>query len=497
MTFISVRRVARLSAWLALPLLVNLASCKSDDKDPVTPYTPPVTPVAGDVTAWLTTPDLNGSRLSRQLAAINFRASAVGATTPIIEVDKNQQFQPIDGFGAAVTGSTAYLLQRKMTGDQRAALLRDLYTTANDGIGLSYARMTIGSSDFSIGTYSYDDVPAGQTDPTLANFSIDRDRAELLPTLQEIIALNPQLKLMGSPWSPPAWMKSTQNMIGGQLNPSAYPAYAQYFVKFVQAFGAAGVSFDAITIQNEPLFEPPGYPGMAMSAAQQADFIKNHLGPAFRTNGIATKIIAYDHNWDRADYPLAVLADAGAAQYVAGSAFHGYAGNVEAMGTVHDAHPNKDLYFTEQSGGEFAPGFANNLRDMTRTLIIGTTRNWSRNVLLWNLALDENYGPTNGGCQNCTGVVKINSATGAVTKNVEYYALGHASKFVRPGAHRIASSVVSNLPNVAFLNADGSTALIVLNETNTTQTVWVKAANDKYFSYNLQAGAVVTLVWNA
>ena len=405
----------------------------------------------------------------------------------------------IDGFGAAVTGSSAYLLQRKMNATQREALLKELFTTDGNGIGLSYSRITIGSSDFSVGTYSYDDVPAGQNDPNLDHFSIEPDRADLVPTLQQIHTLSPELKLMGSPWSPPAWMKTTRNMIGGKLYPSAYSTYAQYFVKTVQAFAAENIALDAITVQNEPLFEPPGYPGMLMTATEQADFIKNHLGPAFAASSIATKIITYDHNWDHPEYPLTVLADAGAAQYVAGSAFHGYGGTVEQMGSVHASHPDKDLYFTEQSGGDWSPDFAVNLREMTRTLLIGTTRNWSRVVLLWNLALDENHGPRNGGCQDCRGVVTIYSATGAVTRNVEYYALGHVSKFVRPGAHRIASTDGgSQLPNVAFRNADGSKVMVMLNASSQSQSVRVRdKSRDKYFNYTLLPGAVVTLTWGA
>ncbi|OON70379.1 hypothetical protein B0919_05000 [Hymenobacter sp. CRA2] len=475
-----------------------LAGCQDKGNTPTptpNPPAPPTGPTTSEVDAWLTTPEQSGARLTKQPFPLNFDAAAGDATAPIIEVNPGQEYQPIDGFGAAVTGSSAYLIQRKMSTAQRDELLRDLFTTTGNGIGLNYIRMTIGSSDFSLGNYSYDDPPAGQTDPTLARFSIAPDQQDLVPTLQQIVALNPGIKLMGSPWSAPAWMKSSQSMIRGRLNTSAYPAFAQYFVKYVQAFRAAGVPVDAITVQNEPLYEPSGYPGMLMSAPEQADFIKNFLGPAFSTNNISTKIIAYDHNWDRADFPITVLNDQGARRYVAGSAFHGYGGNVSAMGTVHDAHPDKDLYFTEQSGGEWAPSFANNLRDMTRDLIIGTTRNWSRNVLLWNLALDDNHGPTNGGCLDCRGVVTVSQGSGTVTRNVEYYVLGHASKFVRPGAVRIASTAANGFPNVAFKNADGSKVLLVLNEQNQIQSFRLKY-NGKYLGFTLPAGSVVTLKWS-
>ncbi|MCC3156694.1 glucan endo-1,6-beta-glucosidase [Hymenobacter sp. 15J16-1T3B] len=484
--------------WLAAGLLaaLALASCRKDPGNGPGPAPqPPAPPTTSEVDAWLTTPEQSGARLTKQPDALSFATAPGDANVPVLEVSTAQQYQTIDGFGAALTGSAAYLLQRKLNAAQREALLQDLFTTTGNGIGLSYLRMSIGSSDFSLGNYSYDDPPAGQPDPTLAYFSIAPDQADLLPTLQQIWALNAGVKLLGSPWSAPAWMKSSQSMIRGRLNPSAYPAFAQYFVKYVQAFGAAGVPVDAITVQNEPLYEPAGYPGMLMSAAEQTDFIKNHLGPAFSAHNITAKIIAYDHNWDHPEYPITVLNDAAARRYVAGSAFHGYGGSVPAMTTVHDAHPDKDLYFTEQSGGQWAPSFADNLRGMTRDLIIGTTRNWSRNVLLWNLALDENYGPINGGCANCRGVVTIAQTSGTVTRNVEYYVLGHASRFVRPGAVRVASTASSAFPNVAFLNPDGSKVLLVLNDQSQTQSFRLKY-NGKYLGFTLPAGAVVTFKWS-
>ncbi|MCK7556613.1 hypothetical protein MKQ70_16940 [Chitinophaga sedimenti] len=264
--------------------------------------------------------------------------------------------------------------------------------------------------------------------------------------------MNPQLKILGSPWSAPTWMKTNNAFKGGSLKPEYYSVYAQYFVKYIQAMKAEGIAIDAITIQNEPL-HGGNVPSMVMQPAEQADFIKNHLGPAFRAANITTKIILYDHNADRPDYPLAILADAQAAQYVDGSAFHLYGGPITALTQVHDAYPNKHVYFTEQWVG--GPGnFGDDLRWHVSTLIIGATRNWSRNVLEWNLAADPDYKPhTDGGCTSCLGALTI--ANGGFVRNVAYYIIAHAAKFVRPGSVRVASNIEGGLENVAFQRADG------------------------------------------
>lgn len=334
---------------ILIPLLaLAMVNCKkkgSDDPTP-SPADTTKTPVdtATDVRAWNTTPDVSGGRLSKYTLKIRFKTEVINAADEILEVNPATQYQTIDGFGAAITGSTAYLLQRKMTSAQRTALLTELFTTQGTGLGFNYGRVTIGSSDFSIGNYTYDDIPGGQTDDNMTSFSIEKDRADLFPTLKEVMALNPGFKLMGTPWSPPAWMKSTQSMIKGKLNQTAYPALARYFVKYVQAFGAEGIPIEAVSVQNEPMFEPDGYPGMNMTANEQAQFIGSHLGPAFAANSISAKIILYDHNWDHPEYPLSILADATARGYSAGSGFHGYLGQVSAMGSVHNAYPDKGVY---------------------------------------------------------------------------------------------------------------------------------------------------------
>jgi glucosylceramidase len=309
------------------------------------------------------------------------------------------------------------------------------------------------------------------------------------------LAINPQLKVMASPWSAPGWMKTSGSLIKGSLRPDAYGPFAEYFRRYIEAYRAEGVPIYAITIQNEPHFEPADYPGMRVDPPARARFIGAYLGPLFAREQIPTLILDWDHNWDEPNSPLQVLADSVARRYVAGVAWHCYGGEVSAQGKVHDAFPAKDAYFTECSGGEWAPKFADNLVWTVRTLIIGSTRNWARGVLLWNLALDEHYGPHKGGCGNCRGVVTIHSQSGAITRNDEYYSLAHASRFVRPGARRIESSTgVAGLESVAFRNPDSSTVLIVVN-TTAEQRRFVVRWTSKSLVYALPAGAVATLRW--
>ena len=481
-----------LSAVLSL-LILSVIACDSDDKFP-DPGPPKAPEEIGKAALWLTT----GSQAKLLSKENDISITHITETSfPVITIDPSVKFQEVEGFGAALTGSSAYLINKKMTTAQRQALLDDLFDPV-DGIGISYLRMTIGASDFSLGNYTYDDMPAGQTDFDLANFTIERDREDVVPVLKQILAIVPGLRIMGSPWSAPAWMKTNGNLLGGKLKPEAYDVYARYFVRYLEAFKAEGISIDAVTPQNEPLHFTAGYPCMEMQAGEQLDFIKNHLGPLFSTAGVSTRIIAYDHNWDNTAYAISLLNDPGARQYIAGSAFHGYAGNVSAMSVVHNAHPDKALYFTEISGGEWATNFADNLQWNMSNIFIGTTKNWSNTALLWNLALDENHGPTNNGCQDCRGVVTINSTNGAVTRNVEYYSIAHFSKFVRPGAFRISSTAFdgsTQLNNVAFINRDGTKVLVVSNASADAKT-FVARWDDREFSCFIPGASVATIVWD-
>jgi len=474
-------------AWIIAGIAAVSCGKDSDPKPG-----PPVQETAlGKAKVWLTRGDQ--SSLLAQQSDISIASLK---DTPSISIDTTVQLQEIEGFGAALTGSSAYLINKKMTTSQRNSVLKTLFN-ATDGIGISYLRMTIGASDFSLSDYTYDDMPSGQTDYPLDFFSIDKDKEDVVPVLKQILGVQQEVRIMGTPWSPPAWMKTNGSLKGGKLKTDAYASYAQYFVKYIQAFKNEGITIDAITPQNEPLYSTASYPCMDMPATDQLNFIKNDLGPALQTAGLNTKIIVYDHNWDNTDYATSILGDAGAAQYVTGSAFHAYAGNVSAMSIVHSASPTKGLYFTEISGGGWATDFSDNLQWQMANIFIGTTKNWSKNALLWNLALDENSGPTNNGCADCRGVVTINSSSGAVTKNVEYYAIGHFSKFVRPGAHRVSSTAFAagtQLDNVAFLNADGSKVLVVSNA-GTSQQTFVVQQGQRQFTYAIPAKSVASIVW--
>lgn len=478
---------------MALAAGVGLSGCSEnggDDAQP-TPPTPVPTAPAGpsQVALWLTTANKT-ALFQQQPLTLNFTAPTANTTLPTITVDTTQTYQTIDGFGFTLTGGSAYVLHQ-MGATERAALLKELFATDASNIGTSYLRVSIGASDLDAQVFSYDDLPAGQTDPQLTKFSLDPDRQHLLPVLKEILAINPSIKILGSPWSPPTWMKTNGNTVNGSLKPEFYDTYAQYFVKYIQGMKAEGVTIDAITLQNEPL-NPYNNPSMVMTATEQATFIKQNIGPALKSAGLTTKIILYDHNTDRTDYPLAVLADAQARQYVDGSAFHLYAGSINALSGVHNAYPDKSVYFTEQWVG--APGnFASDLSWHVNNLIIGATRNWSRNVLEWNLAADPSNGPhTAGGCTECLPAVTIGGNT--VTRNPAYYIIAQAAKFVRPGSVRIDTSVPSNLPNVGFKNPSGQKVLIVLNTSSSVQTFVIKYRG-KDLQVALEGGSVGTYVW--
>jgi glucosylceramidase len=469
-----------------------LAACNSTQRSRNTQH-------SDSVSVYLTTPD------QQQLFAKQSALGKVTDTSAInIIMDTSRQFQEMEGFGAAVTGSSAYVMQTYMTAEKRQALLEELFSDEK-GLGINYIRMSIGASDFSTEPYTYDDIPAGQRDDSLVHFTIAHDEKDVVPVLKQVSAINPDIHLMGSPWSPPAWMKTGGKLAGGSLRRDAYDVYARYFIKYIRAFAAAGVKITALTMQNEPQYEAL-YPSMKMTAPEQGAFIKEHLGPLLEKEGLNKQVavMLFDHNWNSPEYPISILDDSTIAKYTAGAAFHCYEGAVGAMSIVHDAHPEKGLYFTECSGGSWSPEFADNLQYMVRQLFIGTVNNWSKNVLLWNMALDERNGPTtnkpdtskgNRGCMTCRGVVTVNSKDGAVTRNVEYYAIAHFSKFVRPGAKRIYSSALAEkgIENVAFLNADGSRVMVVINTTREERTFSVQEG--AVVRYALQAGAVVTLVW--
>lgn len=470
-------------------ILISCA-CKKSIKQAETnnPSNPPTTqPVASEVDFWLTKAD-RSALLEKQNVELNFKTVTNSYQT--IEVDETQTYQSIDGFGYTLTGGSATLIN-SLPAAEKDALISELFGSTGNSIGVSYLRVSIGASDLSANVFTYNERPSGQTDLNQDHFSIAAEMTDLVPVLKKILAVNPNIKILGSPWTAPTWMKTNGAYKGGSLKPEYYQSYAKYFVKYIQAMKAEGITIDAITIQNEPL-HPGNTPSMYMEAVDQANFIKTALGPAFRSAGIATKIILYDHNADRPDYPMSILADPAANAFVDGSAFHLYGGNISALSQVHDAYPTKNVYFTEQWVG--GPGnFAEDLKWHVSTLIVGATRNWSRNVLEWNLAADANYNPhtPDGGCTSCLGALTI---APAVTRNVAYYVIAHASKFVKPGSVRIASSLNNGISNVAFKTPEGKKVLIVMNTSASFQSFNIKY-NNKMVTPTLPGGAAATFVW--
>ena len=420
---------------------------------------------------------------------INAHSIDTSLIDKVIKVTDSVQYQIMDGFGYTLTGGSAMLIH-KMSKSARSGLLNELFS--KEGLGVSYLRLSIGASDLDSAPFSYNDLPKGKTDVDLEKFSLAQDTVHLLPVLKEILSINPQIKFLGSPWSPPVWMKDNQDTRGGSLLPEYYQVYANYLIKYIQAMMAEGIEIDAITIQNEPL-HPGNNPSLLMKAPQQADLIKNHLGPAFKNEGIDTKIIIYDHNADRPDYPINILNDPEAAKFIDGSAFHLYGGEIEALSEVHQAHPDKHLYFTEQWVG--APGdFSKELTWHIENLIIGAPRNWSKTVLEWNLAADQNQNPhtDRGGCDRCLGAVTINGDK--VTREPAYYIIGQASKFVPPGSVRIASTLVEEIPNVSYKTPDGQIVTILQNTSEKEKEILIKS-DQANIHLKLAAGDIGTLVF--
>jgi glucosylceramidase len=315
----------------------------------------------------------------------------------------------------------------------------------------------------------------------------------VIPVLKEILAINPHIKILGSPWSAPAWMKTNGDIRGGNLKPEFYDAFANYFVKYIQDMKAEGIAITAITVENEPL-NPKNTPSMVVFADEEDTFIAKYLGPAFEKAGIKTEIQLYDHNPDAPSYPLSILRDPGANKYVAGTAFHLYGGDSSTLTDVHNAYPNKNLYLTEQSITGRPGAAALNIAEPVARVLIGGTRNWTHNVLLWNLAADPKAGPhtDNGGCTGCFGAITLDGDNASF--NVAYYAVAHFSKFVRPGSVRIGSTELEQLSTAAFLTLEGKVVLVVSNTGNFAKTFHI-GFHGRSLITTLPQESVGTYVW--
>lgn len=472
-------RLKKIQILLLLPLIAIQFNCGSSKK---------ILNTTNEVSYWLTKSD-ESVLLKKQNESLVF--NTIANTNSTIEVDDSQKFQTVDGFGFSLTGGSATVINQ-LEKSKKAELLQELFGKKEDAIGISYLRISIGASDLNEAVFSYDDMPTGETDLKLEHFNFGPDTKDLIPLLKEIIAINPSIKIMGSPWSPPVWMKDNGNSKGGSLLPQYYEVYANYFVKYIQLMREKGIIIDAITPQNEPL-HPGNNPSMLMTALMQADFIKNNLGPAFKKANLKTKIIIYDHNCNKPEYPLTILNDPKALPFVSGSAFHLYEGDISALSTVHDAFPDKDVYFTEQYTGSRS-SFESDLKWSVKNVVIGSMRNWSKSALSWGLANDEFYRPyTPGGCSTCKGALMIDK-NGMVKREVGYYIIGHASKFIPDGSIRIASNLLDNLTNVAFRTPEGKIILLVLNDGGNNETFNIKF-NNKWVTTTLESGAVATYIW--
>jgi len=462
---------------------------------------PPAGAASESVNIWLTsTNDSGGRNVTRglqQQTPISF-SSGTGGGGQNITVNENTRYQQFVGAGASFTDTAAWLMNSSgaLSASTRNSVMTKLFDP-NNGIGLDFLRNPMGASDLARYSYSFDDMPAGQTDPNLNHFSISHDLADILPLTKQAEQLNPNLKVMGTPWSAPAWMKDNGDFNNpGWLQSQYYAAYAQYFAKYIQAYQAQGVHIDFVSAQNEPTC-CAGYPSMSWNGSGLDFFMKNDLLPAFHAAGLPTKVLALDWNWDAyASYGAPTVDDSTIRNdpLFGGIAWHGYGGAVSEQTTVHNQYPNIDAYDTEHSGGTWISNQQN--EDMNN--IINYTRNWGKTFTKWSLAVDQNMGPHNGGCSTCTGLITVHngdSRSGQVDYTIEYYDMGQLTKFVKPGAYRIDSTANSTIPNVAWQNPDGSKALIAYNGTGSTQPMTVNWGNEK-FTYNLPAATSATFTWS-
>ena len=467
---------------------------------------------AQSVAVYQTTPDLLEALSARD--KLHF-TPATASNLPLITIDDAQRFQEIDGFGASLTDSAAWLFAKKLPPGQTDAAFKMLFSR-KDGIALSLLRQPVGSSDLAVTFYSFDDLceqsakacttPSGKADPNLEHFSLAHDQEYILPQLKKALALNPAMHVMLTPWSAPGWMKTTGSMLGtspeskeaSALRPEDYPAFAQYLVRTIQGYQSAGVPVWALSVQNEPLFAPPTYSGMQMLPAEQAKFFGEALAPALADAHLTLKVMAYDHNWDRPDYPETVLKDPKAGALAAGTAWHHYGGEPAAMTKFHDQFPQKDQWVTESSGGTWQKGYAGkgNIMSEEAAELIAVTRNWSKAYVLWTLATDQNHGPFVGGCDTCRGLVTIDTGKGSFKPELDYYVLGHASRFLYPGAVRIASDEPpgTEIKDVAFRNPNGTILLYTLNAGTASQEIRL-AFHGKGLTTALPAGSITTFVW--
>jgi len=476
---------------------ISLSACKTE-KEIISPIIPPV---QNDVDLYVTSANKSMLFVSIPLS-FNTKPNMDIETT--ITMKPNELYQKIDGFGAAITGSTCYNLL-KMSATNRSNLLKETFDPTT-GMGYSYVRISIGCSDFSMDEYTCCDTPG------IENFAIPfYDKRDLLPILKEILVINPNLKILASPWTCPRWMKVNDltnlqpynSWNGGQLNPLYYQDYATYFVKYIQAMKNEGINLESITIQNEPL-NRGNSASLYMTWQEQAAFVKNALGPKFSEAGLTTKIIVFDHNYnydnipDQINYPVKMYADPDVAKYIDGAAYHAYGGDKSELLNVHNAYPSKNLYFTEMSIGSWNYTFDGDLMWSMRELGIGCLNNFSKSVIVWNFMLDDNGAPNRpGGCTTCYGAIDISSSDYAtLDKKSHYYVISHLAKAISTGSTRIGTSgyQTSGLYYTAVENLDGTYGMVLMNENDTSLKVTMADENHS-FNYTIPAKSIVSCRW--
>ena len=435
---------------------------------------------APGVEAWLSSED--GEFALTRVQAPRFEPVERIAKEAVV-VDAGRTYQSILGLGASLEHATCYNIAR-LPEDQRAAVVERL-VDPDTGIGMNLMRLCIGTSDFAPQPYyTYDDLPEGATDPELEQFSIEKDRAYLLPVIRLALRKNPDLRFFASPWSPPGWMKSTGKLGGGRMLDEHFAPYARYFARYIAAYREEGVPVHAVTVQNEPHMVHPGYPTCLWRAEQQRDFIRDHLGPELRRAGLDTRIWCWDHNWNEVAFPKTVLSDAQAAQYVDGTGFHLYEGKVEAQTVLHEAFPEKHIYFTEGS----------TFRTRGAIEIIDILRNWARSYNAWVILLDHERQP-NSGPHHASPTCIMLREDGSLDYRYDYYMYGQFMKFIPRGAVRIGTPDCGRrFAHIAFRTPDERIVLVVANadrEARAFKVAWKKTA----FSTSLPARAVGTYRW--
>ncbi len=415
---------------------------------------------------------------------------ALPSNAVTIKVNTSKRFQKMEGFGFALTGGSANLINQ-LPEPKKQSILQEIFGKDTTSLGVSYLRISIGASDLDAHVFSYNDLPKGETDTLLTQFSIAQDSVHLIPILKKALAIHPKLKIIASPWSPPIWMKTNNASMGGHLLKQYYASYALYFVKYIQAMKKYGIHIHAITLQNEP--EHGGNnPSLLMDAKEQMDFLANYLGPQLKAAKLNSEVILYDHNADHPNYPITVLNDAKAKSYASGTAFHLYLGNESALSEVHNAHPDKKILFTEQWTG--AKGdFGGDLMWHLEHVVIGTINNWATAVIEWNLAANAKFEPhTIGGCTECKGAFTIQGDS--VSRNVSYYIIGQASKYIPEAAQRVESIAnLATIKTVGFLLPNGKKACLVLN-TGSEVTINLLEGK-KNIKINIAAQSASTIVW--